>query len=461
MNTSAKIINKLDLKILILFAIFEVLLFNSSNIIKLVVSTIEYLFVFFVFIKNCKIGILYFFSFLILSIGFGNYAGFEDGVSNFWGLRFFGVSFSIVVLMIFSLIIFSKKNIYDSFRFNSFSLFLFLFITYGFVNGAINVVFHLSYLDNFINDSMTYIPFFFYIVLLNYVEKEDLFLLFKYLFPISIIQVLLSAMTNNKSFYSDYFIVTNCIGLILPIAVFFLKKYYKFSLWIFMVFVIGYVFYTSQYFISGKLIILVLLVAFVKIINNKKFYWFIGPLILVLFFLNDLFVLLIDLFGSSKVIVFKFSQVQDLLFNVNFDVLARTPTSIGNLIAEYLTTLEYLLRNPFYFIFGKGFGAGLPDIFGYLSPWVYENGYAPIDLSRNEYFRAHLPVFDIFLKGGIFFLIFYLLVLFRYIKKFNTYGVMVFMMTLTIFNLTKEMMLATLILNKLFEYSINSSDKIL
>lgn len=158
MNTSAKIINKLDLKILILFAIFEVLLFNSSNIIKLVVSTIEYLFVFFVFIKNCKIGILYFFSFLILSIGFGNYAGFEDGVSNFWGLRFFGVSFSIVVLMIFSLIIFSK-NIYDSFRFNSFSLFLFLFITYGFVNGVINVVFHLSYLDNFINDSMTYIPF--------------------------------------------------------------------------------------------------------------------------------------------------------------------------------------------------------------------------------------------------------------------------------------------------------------
>jgi hypothetical protein len=459
-NLIKVLINNLDVRILSLFAFLEVVLFNSDNSIKFIVSSIEYAFIFFVFFKNMKIGILYFFSFLILTIGFGNYGAFEGSVNNFWGLRFFGISFSIVVLMLFSLILLIRQNFRINLKLDLITLFLFLFTIYGFINGIINVLFENSHLDNFINDTMTYLPVFFYAILISFLKKEDLFLVFKYVFPISVFQVLISAITNNKLFYSDYFVITNCLGLILPISVFFIRKFYSFLLWFAMILIIGYVFYTSQYFISGKLIILVFFIIVMKLINNKRFYFFIVPLIFLFYFLNDLFLLFIDVFSSSKVIVFKFSQIQDLFQNVNFVILAKTPTSIGNLIAECLTSMEYLLQNPLYFIFGKGFGSGVPDIFGYLSPWVYENGYAKIDLTRNDFFRMHLPIFDIFLRGGFFFLLFYFYILFKYVKSINSFSIITLMMFLTIFTLCKEMLLFTLISHKLFEYSRSSNNNV-
>lgn len=436
--------------ILGVFVLLEVLLYNTNVLLQGTVAVAEYLFLFLVFVKDRQVGILYFLSFTLLTLGWGNYFGREIAANGFWGIRVGSFSLNILFSLVFCLGILIQRKGKLCILWNRVHLFFILFIFYSIVMGSINTLSGRNYVDNFGEDLMTYFSYFIYIVILAEISNDLLLVLLKYVIALTVVTLLLSFGLNQKSIYADgYFLLSNAIYFILPVAVFVFKELYSRWIWIIMLVIVYGFMMMGEYFIAGKTVILLLfLFGWISWKLKSLRYLLVLPLILFALNMKDVLDWCAGFFDGS-IIAYKFGQISEALSYVNLDAIASLPSSIGNLLAEGMTIVGATMQHWVCYVFGGGFGAAVPDIYGYLHPWSYMGGYREIDAVRNAFHKMHLPVFEIFLKGGCFFLVYYLLIMIDTLRSKNVYAFVFGLMFFFTFYVSKEALLLTLILLKI------------
>lgn len=209
--------------------------------------------------------------------------------------------------------------------------------------------------------------------------------------------------------------------------------------------------FSGKLFVGGKAIIIYIFSIIWYFYINKNFRLYSIVFVLFIYLFSDLLILFFSHQLNNEILFYyKFSQVYDSIFDFDLSTIASTPTSMGNLIAEGQTTFTYLFSNHLFFLFGKGFGGGIPDVFGYFTPLAGPGtGYTYNDVLRNDFFRMHLPLFEIFIKGGFVSIVIYIYILFRSIREKNIISFIYFIILFTVFFNSKEMMLLTLLFMKL------------
>jgi len=434
-------------EVLGIFVLLEVLLYNTNDWLQGAVAIGEYLFLFFVFIKNRETGILYFLSFTLLTLGWGNYFGREIAANGFWGMRAGPFSLNILFTFLLFLEVLIQRKGRLSLVWNRVHLFFALFVLYSSVTGMIYMLTGKNYPDNFGEDFMTYFSYFLYVVLLSEISENRLLLLLKYVIVMTVVTLFLSFLLGQKSIYADgYFLLSNAVYFILPVALVVFKDLYSRKAWLIML-VMVYVFMAmGEYFISGKTIILLaFLVVWLAWKLKSVRYLLLFPLFLFVWNVKDILVFCAGFFSGS-IIAYKFEQVSEVLDYINPEVIASLPSSIGNLFAEGITIVAATAQDWVYYLLGGGFGATVPDVYGYLHPWSYMGGYREVDALRNAFHKMHLPVFEIFLKGGVIFLVYYLWIMLDTLRSRNVYAFVFGLMLFFTFYVSKEMLLLTLIL---------------
>ena len=148
------------------------------------------------------------------------------------------------------------------------------------------------------------------------------------------------------------------------------------------------------------------------------------------------------------VISYKFNQIVGIFEIVDLDIIAISNTSMGNIVAEALTIFDWVRNNFFEALLGKGFGGGLNDSRGYLATYVGAGaGYSPLDLTRNQFTRLHLPIFEVICKAGLIGTIAYIYLLLSLFKQKNIFLFSYFIILLLVFSNSKEMILLSMIFN--------------
>lgn len=438
--------------ILLIFVIIEVLLFGSTNYnIQLFFSILEYLFVAVILILNLELGLMYFMSFCLLTIGLANYE--EVSLSyNFYSIRIGGFSLNILFSFFVFILLLFKKKMKIQLALNSYYKFFVLFLAYSFLIGIISVFFSINYLDNFLTDFMTYFPGILYIFFISNIKLTSAKIMVKYTIVLSVFMLLLSSLLDIKSTYAgEYFTLQNSLYFILPVAlIIFSGLYSRFQALILLISFFT-LFVLNEYFIAGKTIIMIFifLIWLVTYRKNLRIPILISAAVIASFY-NVIIVFLYEYFAGS-VVSFKLAQTVEIFNIIDFEVLAKSYTSIGNLIAEAKTTIYHLIDNPINLIFGKGLGGGIPDIFGYLSQWAGTSGYNIIDQTRNDYHKMHLPIYEVVLKSGIIGLIYYIVILYKsYINK-SKYSVIGFLLLILVFYVSKEQFLLCLLILKIID----------
>jgi hypothetical protein len=452
-----------SLWILALFATLEVLLFKTNNALKLSISILEYLFVLVVFLLDRKVGIMYFFSFILLTIGTLNYNGPYVGTPvNFWGLRLAGFSVSILftILLVIMVLLERKPNHPLTLgaivpRGNYFAQFMVLLTVWGIIVGAIRCVQGINYTDEYIEDILSYTPVLFYLILLSRLSWENVFAIVKYAIPATIFMMLISALTGHKMYYStEVFVVTNAISTFFIIFLLLLwRKYYKLVHWYIMLVCLAILVAANQYMLGGKVVVSFFIVLFgLVVVKMRKKIWMLLPLIVLMPFLIDpvlsFFISVVD-HPSISHKIWQVKTAYDMILDPL--AMAQIKASVGVTVGgEMVTVGKHLWDNPSFLLFGEGFGGGVPDYYGVLG-WTAGNGGFDInDLERNCFTKMHLPIFEMPLKGGMVILLAYLATLYKVLfSKPHAMSIMVFLSLLLVFYITKEFILLTLILAKL------------
>ncbi len=450
--------------ILILFAFCEVIFFKSNNNIKFVISILEYSFILYSCFANLQVGIMYFLSFIILTVGIGNYSGFDVIMPyNFWGIRVSGISVSIIFTVFLSLVVLIKNKLNLQININLYNKFILIIIFYGILIGFFNLSLGVNYVDNFILDLLTYLPAIFYLILLSQVDAENTILLLKKSIIVTFFMMLLSVITDNKFQYGqDTFVLQSALGLIVPFLFFSFTFLYKKNTYIKIILtvIILFLLIKGLYFISGKVITLFIILFFLLFIKSKKMFFLLFiPVLFFIFNLEFILLYLLDFFDDYPVIQEKFKQVYLFVSVFDFNAIARMPTSIGNITAELLAVKNHLTQNINYLIFGKGFGGAVPDYYNNLSDWIYKSGYKEIDKSRNQFFKMHLPLIEMFLKGGLILGGSFVYILYKILYVDKKYSILLFVLFFAFFYVSKEALLLTLILIKITSESQDTLKK--
>lgn len=447
MITNKKIFDSYTI-ILILFCLIEVLFFDDKEF-QLFFSIFEYLFCSFLILTNLKKGIVYFLSFTLLSLGIGNFYG-ENLPNNFWGIRIGNFSFNILYslfILIYTIVISNKPIKFLNFKYSFFYKFILILFFYGLFRGVVSIVFNELYLENFFNDLMTYFPFFIYFFLLSQLNDSDYECIFFSTFIASFFLLIFAYVFGRTFEYGNSsFLVQNTICNVILIVFFILRK--KLNLKLFIVMLIVFLFFITKglIFLSGKVIITILVYFVFLLLKNKSFrFIFIPTLFLFLFKFNDIINYLIDSFYGN-VISFKLEQIKSLVNISSIEFISKSHNSVGNLVAEIRTSVEYFSDNIVLFVSGEGFGGGIPDSLNLLKPWTKLAGYAEIDGVRNNYYKMHLPITEMFVKGGMFLVVLYIVVLYLILKIKHEYKILFFFMFFLFFYISKENLLYTMLI---------------
>lgn len=449
-----------NIPILLFFCLGEILLYNNNQYVQLAIAILEYSFLFVLFIFNRQLSIAYFTAFNLLAMGSWSYVTQEELPNNFWGLRFLGLSFNILftIFLFVACLISNAKPLKILFS-NSYTRFFTLFTIYTLIAGVVNVLLGINYLDNFIKDTAVYIPYFFYAYFLYFLKSEYVKNIFIWGGGLTIFSMILSWVINIKFEYGNgfEFVLMNGFAYVMTFAVFFLKDFYTKKIYWTQVIFILLLLVTGNIFLGGKSLInfFVILVWYFSLIPTRRLFLLIA--FSLLYFLSPIIIDFIDNTSSkSLLLAYKVSQIIDTFTIADLDVLAATPTSMGNIIAEGKTLYSYVVNNFNVLLFGKGMGGGIPDIYGLFSPLAGPGtAYTDKDIIRNDFFRMHLPVFEILIKAGLFGLLFYLKILYKALKSNSIISFSLFIVLFTVFFNAKEMVLLTLLLIRLSEIEPN------
>lgn len=442
---------------LILFGLMEVLFYNSTDSLTGIITIFEYVLCFVVLLFNERLGIKLFISFTLLSLGVNNF--YLEPPANFWGLRIGGISFNIVFSLLVSIYVVLKnvKKSKFTLEISPYYLFLIVFFLYSFIVGLLSVGTLVNYEDNFTSDFMTYFPFFIYLPLIYRLSFKDCEEIFVSTFITSVLMLWFAYFGSKTYNYGNsMYLVQNTIGnLILITSLLIWKKIGNF-LFVFCICSLIYLSLIGSLFISGKMWIVFIVYFFILGIRAKGNKVLRLVIMLWIFFIvlqkDFIFDTLIGFFDGNT-IAFKLLQIKMLTDIVSFTYLSGTDTSIGNVIGEIRTVFSFYFDNFHLFLFGQGFGGGIPDEFGVLKKWVNLLGYNAHDLPRNNYYKMHLPFTEVFVKGGLFLSIVYLWVyrsIFKAINGFrSTYAIIFFFMFFMFFYVSKESLLYSMLLYKL------------
>jgi hypothetical protein len=445
--------------ILVLFAVLEVLFYKSDNALQLPVTILEYLFVLYAFFKNREIGILYFFSFVLLSFGSLNYID-TDLPFSFWGIRIGGFSVSILFSVLLSAILFfEKKDVFLIKPKNIFERFLVFLIISGLIIGFIRCLQGINYIDNFFRDVLTYTPVIFYMPLLSVLSIKNCFHLLKTITPVSVVMLLLAIIMQKNMLYGGISFIAVCVSIkITCLIVLIWKREYKSWLWYLMLCIVLFSIFSGSFMSGIKFWIMLFLTVVFYWMNKNKIYTVLVILLIVsflIFFEPIIQFVQNTFFQDNGVIMFKFEELKSGVLNLfTLSEIAGSYGSMGNMFSELLTVWRHLLENFSILLFGEGFGGGVPDYYGWLQDGAGNTGYALIDARRDNYFKMHLPINEIPLKGGLILLIFYfacLIKLSRIKSQFNI-GILFFISFFMLFYVDKENLLLALILAKIAEY---------
>lgn len=452
MNHLSKLLKqKYNPLLLLLFSFIDIALFGDvAPVLQGIFTVTCYIFVIVTFLINHKIGLMYFISFNLLTIGWGNYDEFDNITNGYWGLRIAGFTLNILIQILLFLIIILKSGLKNVFCYDEYSKFFIIYFFWTAIIGTIGLVGGKIYTDNFINDLFTYLPLLFYLAFFKKLTKSDLIIMFKYVFAISIIALLWAYILDKTMRYSDkHYVVFDSLYYILPVGIFILKKFFNVKILCCFFIIMAFLFLNNLYFISGKTIILfVCLIVWLLYQKKLLFTVFVFCLVLIIPFFSSILETLASTIGDTN-IAFKLNQVSSIFSSNSFMLLAAAETSVGNLAAEFITLITYLIQNPIYLIFGKGNGAGIPDIYGFLQPFCYLNGYRPIDGSRNDYIGLHLAFYMVLLRGGIFIFVYYLKICAKLIKDNHAISFLALIMLLFVFYASKDYLLLTFLLLRL------------
>jgi hypothetical protein len=445
---------KYSYALLLIFTILEVLFYDSKSMLQGIISILEYVFVLFAFLLNRRVGIMYFISFSLLSMGAWSYVIQDDLPDNFWGIRFAGVSLNILFsfALAFYCIIFHSDKIYFK-NFTKNGRLLSLLFLYAFLLGIFSYLRNINYSDNFIKDVLTYTPFFVFLLLLTLLKKAAILKIFKYGISLTIISMFLSFITGQTFEYgfNHSFLLMNGFAFIVPFSIFFLRKYYTAGHYYVLLFLMLALFMTGKVFIGGKLVIIAIIAFTWFLWHYRKSLPLLLPLIIILFFvINPILYYLTDGFNEGLIVTYKVAQVTSIFETMDLNAIILTQSSIGNVLAEAVTIFYYFLDHKCFFIFGKGLGGGIQDLFGYLSPLALPGmGYDPLNAIRNDFFRMHLPLYEISIKAGLIGFVLYTCLLINAFKSKKVFSLIFFVLMFTIFTNTKETILLSMIMMKL------------
>ncbi len=447
---------KFRYEILLVFIVLEVLLFGKPSIWQFIVSLIEYCFIILALLMNRKIGIMYFISFTLLAMGAWSYVSQPELPLNFWGIRVAGLSLNI--LLSFAMVIYClvaqklPQKIHTHFYNNGFFV---GFILYTFFVGIVYVISQINYFDNFLSDVLLYFPFFIYIFFLSFLDTRSILKIVEYGVSLTVISMVVSLLSNKLFDYSGddgfSFVLMNGFSYMAIFALFFFKDLYSKFHYYFLVCLLLVLLLAGKVFIGGKMLIII----FIAVIWLAYHYKRAQLIILIsaatfLIFINPILFYFSENYSDSLLITYKFTQVYNLFEHIDLDVIASTPTSVGNIVAEAVTIFYYLENNKFFLFFGKGMGGGIADILGYLTPSAGPGmGYNLTNTTRNDFFRMHLPMYDILIKSGVVGFSIYIILLIKWFKKNNIFSFVSFILMFTVFNNTKESILLTLIFIRL------------
>ena len=444
---------KIKYFVLFLFIFSEVYFFESKSNFQIISSVCFYLYLIVLAVINFRKSVEYYFYFSLLTMGAWSYISPLNIPQNFWGLKLQGISINVLFsffLLIGGIIL--KKG---KFLINKPSIFFLVYIFYSAIIGYLYVLKGQNYLDNFISDLFVLLPSISYIFLFSFFSRNELLGIFKNCYIFSIISIILSWILDKNFIYgfSYKYLLMNGMSFILPYAFLFISGIFNKKLQIINGILILIFIYLGKLFISGKLIVLLTCAIFVSLLVNysKGAILFITSIIIsyFIFFNTEFF----GNFSEDSLMAHKLNQIFDVFSIFDIEFLASSPTSMGNIIAEGVTIFNHYFSNWKFFIFGKGFGGGIPDLFGYLTPLSNPTqGYKEIDASRNNFFRMHLPIYEIFIKTGLIGLSCFFGLIFYIIKSNSKFTFLIFsLLFLVVFN-TKEMLLLTILLFNLLEY---------
>jgi hypothetical protein len=435
--------------ILLLFVFLEVIYFASNSVVYTIISYLEVLFILIVFLLDRKKGIMYYLSFNLLTFGEWSFVLEDADAQNFYGIRIFGISVSIILGFFLFLILMFKskiklKDIINEFEFKLFHYFI-LFI---FLIGIINVFLGNNYIDNFISDLKTYLPFYIFAWFILFIKSENCLKVLKYSFYLTFISFWLSFILDQKFYYSSTssYILMNSVSYLFPVFFIFSYKFVNKFIAVLIFLSMIYFYVTFNFFLSGK-IILIFITTLLWVISlkiSKKI------LILVIICLVPNLVITIPYILDNTsflpvMISYKLSQILSI-FYIDFSVLVNAQTSMGNIVGEVITSFENLSNNIFSFLFGYGMGGAIQDSYGYLSSWVDQGGYGANCYLRNQYFKMHLPIIEVFVKLGAIGVVFYSYMLKEILIEKSFISFMFFIMMFFVFYTSKENLLLTLIL---------------
>lgn len=460
-------LNKFNIVPLILFVILEVLLYGNQILPQSVVAIFEYFFLLILAFVNIRLAIAYFICFTLLSFGSWSYVVNEINPSNFWGFRFFGVSLNLIFSFSLIFILLIKPSHIPKLKFPNEIFYLFIFFGTSFILGIIYSNFKINNFDNFFKDLMIYFPIFIYSLLVFSVDENVSLKIFKYLIITTLISMVLSLLLGIFFEYGSglKFILLNSFGYIIIFIVPFCKKLFTKIQYYYILIFTFFIILSGKFFIGGKFIIILLLaILWYFIVYKRRFFFVIFTLSLVsllFFYWVPITEFLMMTFAENLLVQNKLSQVISIINVFDLDLLSRTPTSIGNIIAEFRTILRYYIFNPLFSITGLGFGGGVPDLFGYLAPLANPGmGYAEIDAVRNNYFRMHLPVFEFFLKSGLFGGFGFIYYSIKNFTNNNIFSFFFFLIFFTVFTNNKEMIMLSFLFLRLSYINFSNYNKI-
>lgn len=451
--------NDINPAILFLFSFIDVIMYGVNiPVIQLPFTIAAYLFILFEFLKNQKKGILYFISFNILTIGIGNYWGDDNAKFSYWGLRIGPFSANILFSAILVVLVCVKKRFKHLLPGDSYSLFLLVLIVWTGIVGSFMFLSGINYKDNYISDILIFTPVIFYMIICKDLKLIDLMSLIKYFIPITIYSLLFAFILDKRmSYSSESFIISNAFVCTFPFSVIILRRYLTVKYQFIYLFILLFLYSTIAMMIGGKTIIgFILLIIWTASLNKK---WRFVNLTLIFLGIPLLALALeqfVNLFSNSGIIAFKFGQVLSLVSNPNFFELAGEMSSVGNIIAEGITMTVHLFHNLPYLIFGKGFGGGIPDIYGFLTPFAGASGYSEIDATRNNFFNLHIAPWKILINGGIIIFLYYLKILYSILSLKTAMSFLTFLMMIFFFYVSKEFFLLSYIMLRICYLANNS-----
>lgn len=427
-----------------LFGLGEVILYDCGAVaLQYIFTGIVYSFILISFFRNRKKGIKYFFCFNILALGIFNFWGRTDVVS-YWGLRVGGLSFNILFTALLAILTVIQKRGKHLFPGDKYTIFFFVFYGVTMIWGVGFTILGHNYTNNLIADILTFSPIFFYAVMIKDLDKNELIFIITKIFTITIYALLLAFILNKQFEYAhEWFIVGNTMSFLSPIGAIILWKYYsKANMTVFII-AIFFLIALEAYFACGKTIIMIaILVLWLLTLNRHVKY--IGLICIIVVF--PILINSLDTFAEqldNKILAFKITQITQVFKDPQVFELAAEFSSMGNLIAEAITLGQFYIENPAYIFFGQGMGAGIPDYFGFLSPFAGNSGYADIDASRDNFYNLHIAPYKVLANGGLVMFIWYCKILYDLFRARTSLTFLAFLMMFLMFYVSKEFMLLT------------------